>query len=139
MSSQENPAVSASERKANVAVARGFYEAADVPAMLEFVDPQIEWRGPASLPWRGTFRGYDGFREFFPTVADRIAKFPGEKQGTSVQRSQSSSFCVRSAGPWAAPSGTCRGHVRTARQGKAVSMDNYVDTATLLRTLSDMN
>ncbi len=80
MSSQENPAVPASERKANVAVACGFYEAADVPAMLEFVDPQIEWRGPDSLPWRGTFPGHDGFHEFLATVADRIARFPGDKQ-----------------------------------------------------------
>src|SRR5260370_16641521 len=64
MSSQENPAVPASERKANVAVACGFYEAADVPAMLEFVDPQIEWRGPDSLPWRGTFPRPHGFPRF---------------------------------------------------------------------------
>ena len=80
MSSQGNTAVPTGERKSNVAVVRGFYEAVDIPAMLEFLDPHIEWRGPESLPWGGTFRGHDGFREFFAIVADRIAEFRREKQ-----------------------------------------------------------
>lgn len=140
MSAQGNTPVSASEREANVAVVRGFYEAADVPAMLEFLDPQIEWRGPESLPWGGIFRGHDGFREFSAIVADRIAKVRREKQ-QYLDAGERVVVLLRSVGRpkggtgWDVP----EVHVWRLRDGRAVSMDNYVDTAAVLRTLPDMN
>jgi ketosteroid isomerase-like protein len=140
MSSQGNTAVSADERNANVAVVRGFYEAVDVPAMLEFLDPRIEWRGSESLPWGGTFRGHDGFREFFAMVADRIAEFRREKQ-RYLDAGERIVVLLRSIGRakggtgWDLP----EVHVWTVRHGKAVSMDNYIDTEIVLRTLVDMN
>ena len=130
----------ASERKANVAVVRGFYKAVNVPAMLEFLDPQIEWRGPESLPWGGTFRGHDGFREFYAIVADRIAEARREKQ-QYLDAGERVVVLLRSIGRakggtgWDLP----EVHVWTVRHGKAVSFDNYVDTAIVLRTLPDMN
>jgi len=131
--------VSASERE-NVAVVRGFYEAVDVPAMLEFLHPQIEWRGPESLPWGGTFRGHDGFREFFAIVVDRIAEFRREKQqyldvGERVVVLLRSIGLAKGGTGWDLP----EVHVWTVRHGKAVSMENYVDTAIVLRTLPDAN
>jgi ketosteroid isomerase-like protein len=140
MSTQGNTAVSASERKANVAVVRGFYEAVDVPSMLEYLDPQIEWRGPDSLPWGGTFRGHDGFREFSAIVVDRIAEFRREKQ-QYLEAGERVVVLLRSIGGpkggtgWDLP----EVHVWTVRHGKAVGMDNYVDTAIVLRTLPDTN
>jgi uncharacterized protein len=136
MSSPGNIAVSASERKANVAVVHGFYEAVDVPGMLEFLGPQVEWRGPESLPWGGTFRGHDGFREFSAIVADRIAEVRREKQ-QYLDAGERIVVLLRSIGrakggtEWDLP----EVHVWTVRHGKAVSMDNYVDTAIVLRTL----
>jgi ketosteroid isomerase-like protein len=62
MSLRASATVSASESERNTAVIRGFYEAVDVPAMLEFLDPQVVWRASESLPWRGTFRGHEGAR-----------------------------------------------------------------------------
>jgi uncharacterized protein len=140
MSSQGNTPVSASERNANVAVVRGFYEALDVPAMLEFLDPQIEWRGPESLPWGGTFRGHDGFREFSAIVADRIAEFRSDKQqyldaGERVVVRLRSIARAKGGTGWDLP----EVHVWTVRHGKAVSFDNYVDTAIVVRALPDMN
>jgi ketosteroid isomerase-like protein len=132
--------MSASEREANVAVVRGFYEAVDVSAMLEFLDPQIEWRGPESLPWGGTFRGHDGFREFFAIVVDQIGEFRREKQ-QYLDAGERIVVLLRSIGRpkggigWDLP----EVHVWTVRYGKAVSMENYVDTAIVLRTLPDMN
>jgi hypothetical protein len=52
----------------------------------EFLDPQIEWRGPESLPWGGTFRGHDGFRQFFAIVADRIAEPRRERSEVNARR-----------------------------------------------------
>jgi ketosteroid isomerase-like protein len=140
MSARGNTAVSASESEPNVAVIRGFYEAVDVPAMLEFLDPQIEWRGPESLPWGGTFRGHDGFREFFAIVVDQIAEFRREKQqyreaGGRVVVLLRSVGRPKGGTGWDLP----EVHVWTVRHGKAVSMDNYVDTAIVLRALPDVN
>jgi hypothetical protein len=140
MSTDGNTAVSGSEINPNVAVIRGFYDAADVPAMLEFLDPQIEWRGPDSLPWGGTFRGHDGFREFFAIVVDQIADFRREKQ-QYLDAGERVVVLFRSVGRpkggtgWDLP----EVHVWRLRGGKAVSMDNYVDTATVLSTLPDTN
>ena len=140
MSAQGNTAVADNESKPNVAVVRGFYQAVDVPAMLEFLDPQIEWRGPESLPWGGTFRGHDGVRKFFAIVADRIAEARREKQ-QYLDAGERVVVLLRSIGRakggtgWDLP----EVHVWTVRHGKAVSFDNYVDTAIVLRTLPDMN
>ena len=139
MSTQGNTAVSGSEINPNVAVIRGFYDAADVAAMLEFLDLQIEWRGPNSLPWGGTFRGHDGFRKFFAIVVDQIADFRREKQ-QYLDAGERVVVLLRSIGRakggtgWDLP----EVHVWRLRDGKAVSMDNYVDTATVLSTLPDM-
>ena len=51
-----------------VTVVRGFYETllrGKVEAILDLLDPDVEWRAPASLPWGGDFHGHEGFREFF--------------------------------------------------------------------------
>ena len=140
MSSQRNTPVSSSERNANVVVVRGFYEAVDVPAMLEFLDPQIEWRGPESLPWGGTFRGHDGFRQFLAIVADQIIEPRREKQ-QYLDAGERVVVLLRAVGRpkggtgWDLP----EVHVWRLRDGRAVSMDNSVDTAAVLRTLPDMN
>jgi ketosteroid isomerase-like protein len=140
MSAQGNAAVADSESKPNVAVVRGFYEAVDVSAMLEFLDPQIDWRGPESLPWGGTFRGHDGVRKFFGIVADRIAEARREKQqyldaGGRVVVLLRSIGRANGGTVWDLP----EVHVWTVSNGKAVSFENYVDTAIVLRTLPDMN
>jgi ketosteroid isomerase-like protein len=52
----------------SVTVVRGFYETllrGKLEAILDLLDPQVEWRAPESLPWGGVFHGHEGFREFF--------------------------------------------------------------------------
>jgi ketosteroid isomerase-like protein len=90
MSARGNTAASASESEPNVAVIRGFYEAVDVPAMLEFLDPQVEWRAPESLPWGGTFRGHDGRQDRRPRGdlrhCDRAARNETSADGLAATR-----------------------------------------------------
>ena len=63
-----------SNGESGIAVVRGFNDAlarGDVAGMVDFLDPQVEWRAPESVPWGGTFRGRDGFREFLGKIADQ--------------------------------------------------------------------
>jgi uncharacterized protein len=67
--------------ESNVAVLRGFYDAVargDVDAVLDLLDPQVEWRAPESLPWGGTFHGHEGFRQFLAKVVDQPVEFRRE-------------------------------------------------------------
>jgi ketosteroid isomerase-like protein len=50
---------------------RGMYEAfarADVPAILNALDEQIDWRSPENLPHGGHFRGRDDVGRFFQGI-----------------------------------------------------------------------
>ncbi|MFI1166146.1 nuclear transport factor 2 family protein [Streptomyces sp. NPDC020801] len=61
----------------NVDVVRRFFQLfdegrlADIEALLT---DDFEWvyHGPKSLPWAGTYRGVEGFRQFFVIVRDLI-------------------------------------------------------------------
>ena len=134
MSPPGNTAVPASERKANVAVVRRFYEAVSPPCLSSSAPDRVA--RPESLPWGGTFRGHDGFREFSARVADRIAEFRPEKQQYLDAGKRVVVVLLRSIGRakggtgWDLP----EVHVWTVRDSKAVSFDNYVDTAIVLRT-----
>jgi ketosteroid isomerase-like protein len=55
------------------ATIRGMYEAfarSDVPAILNTLDEQIDWRSPENLPHGGHFRGRDDVRRFFEGIGE---------------------------------------------------------------------
>ena len=120
----------------NVGVVRGFYEAEDVPAMLEFLDPQVEWRAPESLPWGGTFRGHDGYRDFFEIVVDQIAEFRREML-EYLDAGERVVVLLRQMGRRTgndAEYDVPEVHVETIRHGKIVDFEGSFDIATALRT-----
>ena len=140
MSSQGNTAVSASETTPNVAVIRGFNDAlarGDVAGMLDFLDPQVEWRAPESVPWGGTFRGYEGFREFLGKLLDQPAEFRREL----LEYLDAGDRVVVLLRQMGRPKGgdteydVPEVHVWTVRHGKIVDFEGTFDTATVLRTL----
>ena len=47
-------------------VRRGYeaYEARGIEGILEFLDPEIEWRNPTDSPIAGVFHGHEGVREW---------------------------------------------------------------------------
>jgi ketosteroid isomerase-like protein len=66
------------DRRENI---RGFYDAAargDVSAVLDLLDPEIEWRSPESLPWGGTYHGREGVREELSKLLDQPVEFRRE-------------------------------------------------------------
>ena len=116
----------------NEALARG-----DMPGMLEFLDPELEWRSPESVPWGGTFHGHDGFREFI----DKLFGQPAEFRREVGEYLDAGSRVVPLLRQQARPKGGGAGYdvpeawVWRVRDGKIVEFEAYFDTSTVLRTL----
>ncbi|OLZ66437.1 hypothetical protein AV521_28500 [Streptomyces sp. IMTB 2501] len=61
----------------NVDVVRRFFQLFDEGRLTDIealLTDDFEWvyHGPKSLPWAGTYRGVEGFRQFFTIVRDLI-------------------------------------------------------------------
>ena len=123
-----------------VAVVRGFNDAlarGDVGGMLDFLDPQLEWRAPESVPWGGTFHGHEGIREFIGKLLDQPTEFrqemleyldAGERivvplRQMGRRKGSDTEYDVPEV------------HVWTIRDGKIVDFEGSFDIATALRTL----
>jgi ketosteroid isomerase-like protein len=124
----------------NVGVVRGFNDAlaqGDMGGMLDFLDPQLEWRAPESVPWGGTFHGREGFREFVGKLLDQPVEFRREMleyldAGDRIvvllrqmgrRKGSDTEYDVPEV------------HIWTIRDGKIVDFEGSFDTATVLRTL----
>ena len=128
------------EGEPGIAVVRGFNDAlarGDVAGMVDFLDPQVEWRAPESVPWGGTFRGHEGFREFLGKVLDQPAEFRREML-EYLDAGERIVVLLRQMGrrkgsdtEYDVP----EVHVWTIRDGKIVDFEGSFDTATVLRTL----
>jgi ketosteroid isomerase-like protein len=124
----------------NVGVVRGFNDAlaqGDMGGMLDFLDPQLEWRAPESVPWGGTFHGHDGFREFVGKLLDQPAEFRREILDY-LDAGERVVVLLRQMGrrngsdtEYDVP----EVHIWTIRDGKIVDFEGFFDTATVLRTL----
>ena len=124
----------------NVGVVRGFNDTlaqGDMGGMLDFLDPQLEWRAPESVPWGGTFHGREGFREFVGKLLDQPVEFRREMleyldAGDRIvvllrqmgrRKGSDTEYDVPEV------------HVWTIHDGKIVDFEGSFDTATVLRTL----
>jgi uncharacterized protein len=140
MTRRANMTEAASTSEPGVAVLRGFYDAVaagDVDAVLDLLDPEVEWRAPESLPWGGTFHGHDGVREFFARVIDQPADFGREVQ-EYLESGDRVVVLLRTFGRRNDGDGgfdVLEFHAWTVRNGKLVDFDGTFDTATVLRAL----
>ena len=55
--------------------ALGFVDDGDIAALLELLDPEIEWRPPAQGTLDDSYRGYDGVRQLFSHLTDAWDNF----------------------------------------------------------------
>jgi ketosteroid isomerase-like protein len=113
------------------------FGAGDVPALLELLDPQIEWQVPAmaDVPFAGMWRGRDGIRQFLQKLGEsqEVIEFRPEKfvaQGDAVIALGRFVMRVKVTGlesrsQWA--------HVWTMAGGRVTQFQEYVDTAAVTR------
>jgi uncharacterized protein len=140
MTESDNATDGAGDSDPRLAVVRGFYDAVaaeDLGAVLDLLDPQVEWRAPESLPWGGTFHGHEGIRDFFAKVADQPAEFGREVQGY-LPAGDRVAVLLRLFGRRRVGDGefnVLEVHVWTVRDGRLVEFDGTFDTATALRAL----
>jgi hypothetical protein len=123
----------------NADLVRGFYGAAAAgdPSFMDLFDPEVEFRMPEVLPHGGTIRGREALGSYFGDVMERWDDFraelddlvDGDERVVALGR-----FCGR-------PKASGR-HVEvpfalvwTLRGGRAVAVDEYTDTALLLKAL----
>jgi ketosteroid isomerase-like protein len=140
MTDSDNATDGAGNSNPGLAVVRGFYDAVaaeDLDAVLDLLDPQVEWRAPESLPWGGTFHGHEGVRDFFAKVVDQPAEFGREVQGY-LPAGDRVAVLLRLFGRRKVGDGefnVLEIHVWTIRDGRLVDFDGTFDTATVLRAL----
>jgi ketosteroid isomerase-like protein len=127
-----------SATRSRMTVIRSFYDAVargDVDAILDLLDPQVVWRTPESLPWGGTFHGYEGFREFFA----RLISQPVESRREVQRYIDAGDRIVVQLRTFGRPKGDTTEtdvpevHVWTVGNGKIVELEAIFDTETALR------
>ncbi|MGZ5347424.1 MAG: nuclear transport factor 2 family protein, partial [Solirubrobacterales bacterium] len=52
----------------------------DIDAVLDAIAPNAETRLPESLPWGGTYRGPEGFRDFLTKLGEAFEQFKATPQ-----------------------------------------------------------
>jgi ketosteroid isomerase-like protein len=115
-------------------------ERGNVPALLELLDPQVEWQVPAMehVPFAGTWRGRDGIGQFLQQLGEsqEVLEFRPEQfvaQGDAVIAPGRVVMRVKATGresrsQWA--------HVWTIAEGRVTQFQEYVDTAAVTRAHS---
>ena len=125
----------------NVYVIRGLYEAfasGDIPAVLAFMTPEIEWTQAEGFPYTGTYKGPDAIlhRLFMKlgTEWDGYEAIPDEfiAQGDKVVALGHYSGTYKATGKsFRAPFA----HVWTVKDGKIQRFVQHTDTAVVQRAL----
>jgi ketosteroid isomerase-like protein len=118
---------------------RAFYAAAAAgePAAMQFFDPDIEFRMPDVLPHGGTIHGVEALGRYFGEVQGRWEDFRAELDDTVDGGDRVVAlgrFCgrPRASGRYVEVPFAL---VWTVREGRAVRVDEYTDTALLLEAL----
>lgn len=125
----------------NLDVVRGVYDAfakGDIPAVLGFLSPAIEWTEAEGFPYGGTYTGPDavlsGVFVRLGTEWDSFAAVPAEfiDGGEAVVALGSYSGTYKATGKSFRADFA---HVWRMREGQAVSFTQYVDTLLVQKAL----
>jgi ketosteroid isomerase-like protein len=123
----------------NIAIVRSGYEAfrrGDIPAVLALLDSNIEFTVPDSLPTGGTYRGHEEVLRLFQKLSENYKDLSVEvdeyieagdyviARGRHKGRAAKSEFVSPFAMFW------------TIRNGKAVKVYEYADTARTLKAIT---
>ena len=123
--------------EANVTIVRACYDAflaGDFSAVLERMDPGIEWTDQESLPWGGVHRGHDEFGAHMQSFAGHFEEFriePLQFLDAGDHVVVQARFAGRAAGDFNV--GVV--YIWELRDGKVVRVEGYTDSARVLDAL----
>jgi uncharacterized protein len=125
----------------NVATIRSLYEAfgrGDIPYILDRLDPAVEWRTPATVPFsKGLYRGPEEVAQFFAGIAEHIAE-PSVETHEFLAVGDRVVALLRFRGRGAAsgsPFDAPEAHIWRLSEGKVVEEQTYADTAAIVQAL----
>ena len=115
----------------NTKVVQAAYEAfgrADIPALLQLLDADVQWSTPKSLPHGGEFQGRDGVGTFFAGIGSNWSKLDVAVEAVGDLGADSVVGIVRAAGTRSAGGADGYGavHVFTVDNGKITRFREYV-------------
>lgn len=106
----------------------------DLAAVLDSLDPDVEWVTPTTLPWsRGAYRGREGVAAYLGSFNEALADGRVEPEeflaaGDQIVALGHERATVRATGrAFEAPFA----HVLTVRDGRVAGLRGHVDTATI--------
>jgi ketosteroid isomerase-like protein len=121
----------------NVNVVRACYDAflsGDFPAVLERMDPRIEWADQESLPWGGVHRGHEEFGAHMQGFAGHFEEFRVEPQ-EFLDAGERVVVKARFAGRAAGEFDVGVVYIWELRDGKIMRVEGYTDSARVLDAL----
>jgi ketosteroid isomerase-like protein len=121
----------------NVTVVRACYDAflsGDFPAVLERMDPRIEWADQESLPWGGVHRGHVEFGAHMQAFAGHFKEFRVEPQ-EFLDAGDRVVVKARFAGRAAREFDVGVVYIWELSDGKVVRVEGYTDSARVLEAL----
>ena len=124
----------------DIAILRAGYDAfrrGVITAVLEVLDPRIEWEEPDGYPWGGTYFGHDGVLALFRSAAEALGPewrvepehYTATGDGALVMGHHVGG---RAGAEWSVPFAM----VWWMRDGRAVRFRQYGDTAAMRRAAS---
>ncbi len=120
--------------------AHGSFERGDFDAFFEWIDPEIEWRGPPEFPDLGEPRfGHEGVREYVAILFEAIEDYRMEPE-EFIDAGDDRVLVFSREGGRGRGSGAevvtqPTAHVWTIRNGKAIRMRSYWERAEALEAV----
>jgi ketosteroid isomerase-like protein len=124
----------------NVAVVKRMHEAfdrQDIPALLEEVHSDVEWKVSDSLPYGGSFSGPDGVGAFFAQIPEHFEELQvvvdevidADDRVVELVR-------LQGRGKGGAEVAAAAAFIWELQDGKAIAFEEHVDTAAVLAGLA---
>lgn len=122
----------------NAELIEGAYAAfsrGDIPAVIDLVDDQVDWRSPTTLPHGGQFKGKAGVGEFFQGIGAAWSDLAVSLESLSEAGADTVVTVIQADGTLRSgdPGHYGAAHVFTVANGKIVSFKEYVDLDAQLR------
>jgi ketosteroid isomerase-like protein len=112
------------------------FDALDLEAIAEIIDPEVDIHQSDELPWGGDFHGHEGLAQFFgrlrETITSRVTTQVVFAAGDDVVQIGRTAGTVNASG---AAFDVDEMHLFTVRDGRVVRFEARIDTPAMLQAL----